>query len=279
VLRSNDEAVNHYRSLSLVALLVSSCATSAPGDDVVRILFIGNSLTYWNEMPATFCRAAKSAGRRVECAVIAFPDHDLGDHLERGDAAKRIRAERWTWVVLQQGPSAAPASRARLVASVTRFAEIIKPTGARIAVFAAWPQRSRRGDFDRALQSAVLAADAAGATVLPVSAAWQKVWARDASVPLYAADGLHPSLAGSYVTALVLHGVIFGDLPDSRAVSSEALQITAEQLAIIRDAAQLAPLKPPALTPSPTARRSRMIVAPHRGPVAVQDHPRTSRLV
>src|SRR5688500_5140984 len=86
----------------------------------VRILFVGNSLTYANDLPATLCGLARAAGKRAVCESIAKPDYSLEDHWNERDARTAI-ARGWDFVVLQQGPSALPESRRLLIAYAKRF--------------------------------------------------------------------------------------------------------------------------------------------------------------
>jgi hypothetical protein len=46
--------------------------------------------------------------------------------------------------------------------------------------------------------------------LLPVGTAWQLAWKRDPGLALYGEDGLHPSLAGSYLAALVIYEKLSG---------------------------------------------------------------------
>ena len=80
---------------------------------VIRILFIGNSLTFVNDLPSRVAELASTPALTVECEMVAFSDYSLADHWDRGDALRAIRRGGWTFVVLQQGPSALPESRAQ----------------------------------------------------------------------------------------------------------------------------------------------------------------------
>ena len=111
-----------------------------------RILFIGNSLTYSNDLPAMVCAMARSAGRQVTCESVAKPDYGLEEHWNDREARQAI-ARGWDVVVLQQGPSALPESRRLLIDYTRRFDAEIKKAGARTALFMVWPSRTRRGDF------------------------------------------------------------------------------------------------------------------------------------
>ncbi len=192
-------------------LKASASGPSGPGSG---ILFIGNSLTYWNDLPlivqAVFDAAA---GSKYEVGMVAFPDVSLEDHWLDGTARSQIERGGWQIVVLQQGPSSLPESRVLLRDYVGRFSERIKGIGARPALYSVWPSQSRQGDFDRAIESYRLAASDVAGMYFPVAAAWRAAWRRDSTVALYSPDGLHPSVAASYLAALVMYGVIADKTP------------------------------------------------------------------
>ena len=175
----------------------------------LRILFIGNSLTYANDLPALVCGLARSAGRQAVCESVAKPDYSLEDHWNGRDARAAI-ARGWDVVVLQQGPSALPESRRLLIAYAKRFAAEIRKAGARPALYMVWPSQTRRGDFPGVSQSYAAAAKAVDGLLLPVGDAWRAAWLADATLPLYASDGLHPSASGTYLAALVIYAQLFG---------------------------------------------------------------------
>src|SRR5687768_2825792 len=73
--------------------------------NVLRVLFVGNSLTYWNDLPAIVEALADSAKvKGLAWHMVAYPDFALEDHWAQGDAVAAISAG-WDIVVLQQGPS------------------------------------------------------------------------------------------------------------------------------------------------------------------------------
>ena len=145
--------------------------------------------------------------------MVAFPDFSLDDHRQAGDASRAIAGSRWDVVVLQQGPSSLPESRQQLLASARAFAAEVRRAGARPAFYSVWPSAPRRGDFPRAIESYAMAARETGGILLPVAAAWQEAWKRDSTLELYSPDGLHPSEAGTYLAALVIHATLTGQSP------------------------------------------------------------------
>jgi hypothetical protein len=119
----------------------------------------------------------------------------------------------WELVVLQQGPSSVEANRDSLRIFTQRFATEIAKVGARPALFSVWPTAGRRQDFPRAIESYTLAASDVNGMLLPGASAWLAAWEREADVQLYAADGLHPTLTGSYLAALVMYARILDRSP------------------------------------------------------------------
>ena len=75
-----------------------------------RVLFVGNSLTYANDLPAMVATLARAAGKPMQVDSVALPDFGLEEHWQQGDARRAIARGGWTYVVLQQGPSALPDS-------------------------------------------------------------------------------------------------------------------------------------------------------------------------
>lgn len=202
------------RTLALGAL--ASAATPAfaqDSDDAHRLLFIGNSLTYTNNLPLLVEAVFAGAGISVSTEMIAKPGISLHDHWysPQRQAEKAIARGGWTTVIMQQGPSARPESRLDLRKAVKRFAKFIADANAKPGLYCVWPQQDRSEDFDAVIESYRLAADDIGATFFPVGAAWRSA---PPDISLYSPDGIHPTVAGSYLAALVIYGVLSGQSPE-----------------------------------------------------------------
>ena len=178
-----------------------------------RILFIGNSLTTANDLPARLQALASSVGDHLECRAVAFPDFSLEDHWRQGDARRAIGEGGWSMVVLQQGPSSLPESRVLLVDFTRRFATEARRIGAQTALYMVWPSRARLGDFDGVSASYAAAAHDVGGMLLPVGEAWRAAWRHDATVGLYGPDGLHPTVLATQLAALVMYQALSGRPP------------------------------------------------------------------
>jgi hypothetical protein len=198
--------------LAILALLACAGSPVQPAPPVPgRVLFIGNSLTYANDLPRIVAALADSAGTgRIAVEAVTAPDASLGDHWADGTARTVIRRGGWETVVLQQGPSSLDASRADLLAQADLFAGEIRAVGAKPALYSVWPEKARLGVFDRVTESYRLAAERVHGLFLPGGEGWRAAWRRDSTLALYDADDFHPALLGSYAIALVMYGRLAG---------------------------------------------------------------------
>ena len=212
----------------------------------VHVLFIGNSLTYSNDLPGTVAGIMRLAGEEMSYHTVVRPDFAVFDHYSGGsDAVEQVRRGGWHFVILQQGPSSLPESRASLIQWTVNFDRLIRPTGAMPALFMVWPSKDRFRFFEDVRRSYELAADTVGGLFLPAGEAWLTVWQDSAELDLYGPDDFHPSEMGSFLAALVMFEKLSGknalDLP-SEAIA-EALNTTATTAALIQRAAHATNLK------------------------------------
>ena len=233
-----------------VTMVAGACSSSPSGPALPplhgegrHLLFIGNSLTYWNDLPLIVQALADSAGGEpLAVMTVAYPDYNLDDHRARGTALRAIATGGWEVVVLQQGPSSLPENRAQLRASAAGLDELIRDVGGTTALYSVWPSDARRADFDAAIESYTLAAQDVSGTLFPVASAWLAAWRRDAALPLYSADGLHPSVAGSYLAALVMYAALYDRSPVGlparvRLISGSEIGVTPAVAAVLQAAA------------------------------------------
>jgi hypothetical protein len=194
-----------FIAVFLLALALGAAGQRPPGP--VRVLFIGNSLTASTDVPGRLAKLARAMGRDVVVEAVTANDASLEDHWQDGRAQARL-AERWDFVVLQQGPSSRPESRALLIEYARRFAAPIRAAGARPVLFTAWPAANRVQDFTDAIRSHRLAAEAVDGLLAPVAEGWVRALAADRRLRLYS-DGLHANATGGDLAVLVLWFALF----------------------------------------------------------------------
>lgn len=221
------------RALCLVGagiVAVASCRSGAPAGlasaraHTHRVLFVGNSLTYFNDLPGTLAALGRAAGDTIVVASVTRPGYALIDHLvapTASGALDSIRGARWDYVVLQQGPTSRLVDRDSLVLVARQLAPVIRSAGARPALYMVWPTERDSANFDRVRESFRSAACAVDGELWPVGSAWRAARRADPSVPLYGPDRFHPSPLGTYLAALVMYERITGR--DARLLAPRAV--------------------------------------------------------
>jgi len=202
--------------LAAVLALVAGLALPriAGAAEPVRVLFIGNSLTYVHDVPGIVAAFAAAAGMPPPvCRSVVSGGFSLEDHWDKGAAQKTLEEEKWDFVVLQQGPSASPEGRDLLIRYARRFEPLIRRAGAKPALYMVWPSVSRRRDFGGVSDSYRLAARDVGGALLPAGEAWLIAEKVRPGLRLYSEDGLHPTAAGSYLAAAVIYAGLTGKSP------------------------------------------------------------------
>jgi len=207
---------------ALLAVLLAGMAPGCLGSSTEpagpvsgkAVLFIGNSLTYTNDLPVMVAALAAADGQeRLVTGWLAYPNYSLEDHWYDGRARAEILRGGWKYVVLQQGPSSLPENRQHLATWAGRFAELADSIGARPALYMVWPESSRMEAFDAVSESYRNAAESVNGLLFPVGDAWLAAWQRDPAAPLYGPDGFHPSVEGTYVAALVMYQQLYDRSP------------------------------------------------------------------
>jgi len=189
----------------------------------VSVLFVGNSLTQANDLPAVFKRftAESSLHADVEVSSLTPGGATFYDHWKRGEAAARLRERRPNFLILQ-GQSVEPVLAPQ---NFSYYAGLLKAeadrVGARTILFSTWARpagdayyndRTSGGspaEMQTRLNSAhTLLAQNTGATLAPVGVAWEH--AQQVAPEIKLLDGTqHPSAAGTYLAAAVLFRVVF----------------------------------------------------------------------
>ena len=185
------------------------------GAPALRVLFVGNSYTYFNNLPGMVQQLAASASspRQIEAHTVAYGGATLEVHWTRGEAPARIRSEQWDYVVLQE-QSSRPVDDQELFFRYARlFDEAIRANGAKTVFFMTWAYES-----DPGMQAGLTGAYTSigrelGAQVVPVGSAWQQARSSSPDLGLFADDGSHPDPPGSYLAACVFYAVLAGGNP------------------------------------------------------------------
>lgn len=170
----------------------------------VNILFVGNSLTYFNNLPELVEIEARSKNITVRSEMLAYPNYAILDHWADGAVQNLIKSQTYDFVVIQQGPSSQAFGRQVLFEYGKKFSDLCNANNAKLAFFMVWPSRTYYYTFEGVIQNHRDAAIATGSILCPVGEIWKFHFDNTGDFSYYGADGFHPSLKGSQVAAEVI---------------------------------------------------------------------------
>ena len=216
--------------------------TSPPPPPVVgggmRVLFVGNSLTYTYNVPQLVRQLAVAAGKPTPIITSRTAgDYALEDHWNEGQVQRDLRDGQYNVMILQQGPSTLTASGEHLTQWVRTFATAAAAVNTRVGVYAI--SAPVGANYEAGVEHYRTAADVSSTAFYPTSQAWLEAWSLDEAMPLYGGDGFHPSRHGATLNAMVIAALVF-DIDPSTMPNLFPTIITELQLVQLRQAADQA---------------------------------------
>lgn len=185
----------------------------------MRVLFIGNSHTYFNDMPFLFqCFTQSEKAKRdgVSPAVSTMISHGgrkLSEHLAEPEVRYNILYGEYDYVVLQQSAHPFP-GKDILLRDGGKLSEWISEAKSKMVGYMTWPQKEHPENAGIMIDSYTELCRENGGILAPVGAVWQQIQQDEKnSIELYYTDGAHASLAGSYLAACVMYAAITGKSP------------------------------------------------------------------
>jgi len=205
------------RLLIFVGLLLNHAVMA--GEPPAKVLFIGNSFTYYNNgLHRHYLRLGWASGIHDEANSRARILTISGGHLpeHEGGFEHVLRSDDWDVVVLQ-GHSLGPidedtAEPFRTTAK--KFVELARKRGTRPVFFMTWAYTDRpemTTELDKAYTDIGHELDA---QVVPVGLAFATVTAERPDLLLRMDDARHPSMAGTYLAACTFFAALYRQSPE-----------------------------------------------------------------
>lgn len=220
------------RILSLTLLLVASVFFLS-AQTTRKVLFVGNSYIYTNDLPNMIKTLALGCGDTLDYSQSTPGGCTFQNHLSNSTTMGYVNAGGWDHVVLQE-QSQLPSFPYSQVQSecfpyASQLCEAIRESApqAGLVFFMTWGRRD--GDASNCanypplctyegMDSLLCArytemAEQNHAALSPVGRVWHHLRDEQPSLELYSSDGSHPSLAGSYAAAVTFYTILFKKSP------------------------------------------------------------------
>lgn len=174
----------------------------------MKTLFIGNSHTYFNDMPHLFTQLCAAGGIPMEAVMLAHGGMGLDFHEKQEEVHFNIRYGGFDYVVLQHRAHPFDSEEAMFDGG-RKLHQEIAASGAKTVLYMTWTEQNNEAGQPRMADAYLRLGRELQALVAPVGLAWWEVIHAHPEIDLYYTDGQHASLAGSTLAACSIYSAIF----------------------------------------------------------------------
>lgn len=224
-------------ALPIIAILITLFALFFGQEDPFKILLIGNSYTFNNDLPKLVKEMIKENKRGVEIKALTPGGAKLEDHLNSSFTVDTIRNGNWDIVILQ-GHSLEPLRNPTgFSKAATDLIQIIKESDADVYLFETWSRAEGHSIYSEAwsghnpdsMQSKLSMkyqelAKNTDASVIPIGTIWRQLLNESQDMELHSTDGSHPTQIGTYLTACIIYYYIIKEDPGKLSYVSPAIE-------------------------------------------------------
>lgn len=208
---------------SLGTLLLLAFSIPADARIPVKVLFIGNSLTYFNDMPQVFRDIANQKGDTVDLTMYAPGGTGFQHHYVDPNVFDLFRSKTWDVIVLQPGsgesggvqPRPVTLQQARkLIDSARHYSPCARILFYEISNGVTGTSAADVSSYNNTMNAirttATYLADSTKLSFAPAGECLRYVWNQNPSVLLWNSAGdIHPNIKGSYLVSCAMYAAIF----------------------------------------------------------------------
>ena len=208
--------------------------------DSLRILWIGNSFTFYNDVPQMVENMGKENGLNISTTRVLKGGEKFSGHLQNPELLTQLEKGGWDYVVMQEFSSTPAYSTSYVAENIMPYAAEIDSLAKKYSpevetiYYMTWGHKNgnvRQTDYplddtyelmqDRIITTYTDMAYENHGTVAPVGIAWKNIRRDHPEIELYIEDNFHPSLSGSYLAASTIFATLLNK--DFRLLNIEGL--------------------------------------------------------
>ena len=175
----------------------------------MRVLFVGNSHTYFNDMPAQIARMVREmTGEEPQVQMLAYSGRSLQWHREEYFALRfALLRGGFDYCVLQQQAHPFPGEEVT-EAALRQILPLCEKAGTRPVLFMTWAEKAKPENAPLMSRCYRRLAARYDALLAPIGELFERF--RGTDLELYWQDGEHASPYGSYLSAAALAALLSG---------------------------------------------------------------------
>ncbi|MBQ8341373.1 MAG: hypothetical protein IJY22_03225 [Clostridia bacterium] len=185
----------------------------------MKLLFIGNSHTYYNSMPETVLRLLEATGQKAHVTMLAEGGKGLTYHVSSPATAFNIRCGKYDAIIAQDKSSGFDPALFHDGAKALK--EMADRAGTPFILYMPWTGRNKRNAQASMTETYRGFCRANNCQMAPAGEVFSRILASDGPELIYHEDGSHASPIGSYLAAVTIFYTVTGR---KRIINVEDLQ-------------------------------------------------------
>lgn len=175
----------------------------------MHVLFIGNSHTFFNDMPYQFAYLMHAAGRKMDVTMLTRGGQKVEAHIKNEQTRFNILYGKYDYVILQENTTEFPdgETHAKNAAVIKNWCDM---AGAKMGLYMNFESPVDTPKLEYLREGILYAADALQLPVARVGEAFAKAKAELPHIDLHYTDRHHANAVGSYLIAMVIAHDLFG---------------------------------------------------------------------
>ncbi|WP_349674830.1 DUF4886 domain-containing protein [Lacrimispora sp.] len=224
-----------------------------PVKDQPSVLFLGNSMTYTNDLPSVFTQLSQSGGFMADVYELTEGSYRLEYFADREDEVgsqvyDALENYTWDYVILQEQSGIATMGEETMYSAARTLDSLIRQAQGEPVFFMTWAfkegisidllaglkYRESRDEMQTEIASHYInIAKELDAMLAPAGIAFMRCSSQFPEVELWDEDENHPSPAGTYLSACVLYKVLYDQSPEGLPYFGDLDEQTAGKLQLI----------------------------------------------
>ena len=179
----------------------------------MKVLFLGNSHTYFNDMPELFARfVEKSTGEKPQVTMLAYSGRNLEWHRKEYFSLRfNLMYGGYDYCIIQQAAHPYPPVEETLFWG-KEVISLCHTCGVKPVVYMTWAEKIYPENQQKMIDTCERLAADNGALLAPVGRVWQNVIRKYENIDLFFADGEHAGIYGDFLIAAVFCKLLTGQL-------------------------------------------------------------------
>ena len=174
----------------------------------MKLLFIGNSHTYYNSMPETVLRLLEATGQKSHVTMLTKGGESLSYHASSPNTLFNIRCGKYDAVIAQEKATGFDPVSFRDSAKLLR--DMAEKAGSQFFLYMPWATRENRAAQRPMTEAYHNFCRSAGCSFAPAGEVFSRLLLTEPADALYREDGNHATPLGSYLAAVSIFYTITG---------------------------------------------------------------------